>query len=58
VRNKADIGYSRSSPAQRLEHFFHAPDELREMLNKAGFAQVEVQTVVQQIGFFFRNRLP
>ena len=33
------------------EHSFNAPDELRVLLIEAGFAHVEVQTVVQQIAF-------
>ena len=40
-----------ASKIKRGEHSFNAPDELRELLIEAGFAKVEVQTVVQQIAF-------
>jgi ubiquinone/menaquinone biosynthesis C-methylase UbiE len=40
-----------ASKIKRGEHSFNAPDELRELLIDAGFAKVEVQTVVQQIAF-------
>ncbi|WP_249130372.1 class I SAM-dependent methyltransferase [Bradyrhizobium sp. AUGA SZCCT0283] len=40
-----------ASKIKRGEHSFNAPDELRELLDKAGFAKVDVQTVVQQIAF-------
>src|SRR6266576_2919928 len=40
-----------ASKIKRGEHSFNAPDELRELLLNAGFARVEVQTVVQQIAF-------
>lgn len=40
-----------ASKIKRGEHSFNAPDELRELLTEAGFAKVEVQTVVQQIAF-------
>jgi ubiquinone/menaquinone biosynthesis C-methylase UbiE len=40
-----------ASKIKRGEHSFNAPDELRELLIEAGFANVEVQTVVQQIAF-------
>jgi len=40
-----------ASKIKRGEHSFNAPDELRELLIEAGFAKVEVETVVQQIAF-------
>jgi SAM-dependent methyltransferase len=40
-----------ASKIKRGEHSFHAPDELEELLIDARFANVEVQTVVQQIAF-------
>ena len=40
-----------ASKIKRGEHSFNAPEELRELLIEAGFAKVEVQTVVQQIAF-------
>ena len=40
-----------ASKIKRGEHSFNAPDELQELLIDAGFAEVEVQTVVQQIAF-------
>jgi ubiquinone/menaquinone biosynthesis C-methylase UbiE len=40
-----------ASKIKRGEHSFNAPDELRAPLIEAGFANVEVQTVVQQIAF-------
>jgi ubiquinone/menaquinone biosynthesis C-methylase UbiE len=40
-----------ASKIKRGEHSFNSPDELRELLIDAGFARVEVQTVVQQIAF-------
>lgn len=40
-----------ASKIKRGEHSFSAPDELRELLIDAGFAKVEVRTVVQQIAF-------
>ena len=40
-----------ASKIKRGEHSFNAPDELRELLIDARFANVEVQTVVQQIAF-------
>ena len=42
---------SNASKIKRGEHSFNAPDELRELLIEAGFAKVEVETVVQQIAF-------
>jgi hypothetical protein len=36
---------------RRGEHSFNASHELQELLIDAGFAEVEVQTVVQQIVF-------
>ena len=46
-----------ASKIKRGEHSFNAPDELRELLIEAGFANVEVQTVVQQIAFSVGSRL-
>jgi ubiquinone/menaquinone biosynthesis C-methylase UbiE len=40
-----------ASKIKRGEHSFNAPTELRELLVEAGFARVEVETVVQQIAF-------
>jgi ubiquinone/menaquinone biosynthesis C-methylase UbiE len=40
-----------ASKIKRGEHSFNASDELQELLIEAGFAKVEVQTVVQQIAF-------
>ena len=40
-----------ASKIKRGEHSFNAPEELRELIIQAGFANVEVQTVVQQIAF-------
>jgi ubiquinone/menaquinone biosynthesis C-methylase UbiE len=40
-----------ASKIKRGEHSFNAPDELQVLLIEAGFARVEVQTVVQQIAF-------
>jgi ubiquinone/menaquinone biosynthesis C-methylase UbiE len=40
-----------ASKIKRGEHSFNAPDELRELLIEAGFAKVDVHTVVQQIAF-------
>lgn len=40
-----------ASRIKRGEHSFNAPDELKELLIDAGFAEVEVQTVVQKIVF-------
>jgi ubiquinone/menaquinone biosynthesis C-methylase UbiE len=40
-----------ASKIKRGEHSFNAPDELQELLIEAGFANVEVRTVVQQIAF-------
>ena len=40
-----------ASKIKRGEHSFNAPDELQELLIEAGFAKVQVQTVVQQIAF-------
>jgi ubiquinone/menaquinone biosynthesis C-methylase UbiE len=40
-----------ASKIKRGEHSFNAPDELQELLIDAGFAEVEVQTVVQKIVF-------
>ena len=40
-----------ASKIKRGEHSFNAPDELQKFLIDAGFANVEVQTVVQQIAF-------
>src|SRR5258708_5342962 len=40
-----------ASKIKRGEHSFNAPDELRVLLIEAGFAHVEVQTVVQKIAF-------
>jgi ubiquinone/menaquinone biosynthesis C-methylase UbiE len=40
-----------ASKIKRGEHSFNAPDELREPLIEAGFAKVEVQTVLQLITF-------
>jgi len=40
-----------ASSIKRGEHSFNAPDELKELLMDAGFAEVEVQTVVQEIAF-------
>ena len=40
-----------ASKIKRAEHSFNAPEELKELIIEAGFADVEVQTVVQQIAF-------
>ena len=40
-----------ASRIKRGEHSFNAPEELRDLLSGAGFAKVEVHTVVQQIAF-------
>lgn len=40
-----------ASKIKRGEHAFNAPDELEKLLIEAGFVEVEVQTVVQQIVF-------
>jgi ubiquinone/menaquinone biosynthesis C-methylase UbiE len=40
-----------ASNIKRAEHSFNAPDELKEPLMDAGFAEVEVQTVVLEIAF-------
>ena len=40
-----------ASKIKRGEHSFSAPEELRELLIEAGFAKVEVQTVVKLIAF-------
>jgi len=40
-----------ASKIKRGEHSFNAPAELQGLLIDAGFAKVEVQTVVQQIAF-------
>jgi ubiquinone/menaquinone biosynthesis C-methylase UbiE len=40
-----------ASQIKRGEHSFNLPEELRDLLTGAGFAKVEVQTVVQQIAF-------
>jgi ubiquinone/menaquinone biosynthesis C-methylase UbiE len=40
-----------ASRIKRGEHSFNAPEELQELLIEAGFAEVEVQTVVQKIEF-------
>jgi ubiquinone/menaquinone biosynthesis C-methylase UbiE len=40
-----------ASRIKRGEHSFNAPEELRDLLTAAGFAKVEVHTVVQQIAF-------
>jgi SAM-dependent methyltransferase len=40
-----------ASKIKRAEHSFNAPDELKELFIDAGFAGVEVQTVVQEIAF-------
>jgi ubiquinone/menaquinone biosynthesis C-methylase UbiE len=40
-----------ASRIKRGEHSFNAPDELQQLLIGAGFAEVEVQTVEQKIGF-------
>jgi ubiquinone/menaquinone biosynthesis C-methylase UbiE len=40
-----------ASKIKRGEHSFNAPDELEKLLIEAGFVEVEVQTVVQQIVF-------
>ena len=42
---------SNASKIKRGEHSFNVPGELRELLTEAGFANVEVQTVVQRIEF-------
>jgi ubiquinone/menaquinone biosynthesis C-methylase UbiE len=42
---------STASRIKRGEHSFNAPEEFRDLLTGAGFAKVEVHTVVQQIGF-------
>ena len=40
-----------ASRIKRAEHSFNAPDELKVLFIDAGFAEVEVQTVVQKIVF-------
>jgi ubiquinone/menaquinone biosynthesis C-methylase UbiE len=40
-----------ASKIKRGEHSFNAPDELRVLLIDAGFANIEVETVVKQIVF-------
>ena len=40
-----------ASKIKRAEHSFNAPDELKEALLDAGFAEVEVQTVELEIAF-------
>ena len=40
-----------ASKIKRAEHSFNAPDGLKEPLMDAGFAEVEVQTVVLEIAF-------
>lgn len=40
-----------SSKIKRGEHSFHAPGQLRNLLEKARFAAIEVQTVIQQVVF-------
>jgi ubiquinone/menaquinone biosynthesis C-methylase UbiE len=40
-----------SSKIKRGEHSFYDPEQLRNLLEEAGFAAVEVQTVTQQIAF-------
>jgi ubiquinone/menaquinone biosynthesis C-methylase UbiE len=40
-----------ASKIKRAEHSFNTPDELKELLMDAGFARVEVQTVVLEIAF-------
>ena len=40
-----------ASKIKRGEHSFDAPDQLHAQLSRAGFAEVEVQTVVQTIEF-------
>jgi hypothetical protein len=40
-----------ASRIKRGEHSFNAPEELRDLLTGAGFAKVEVHTVVRQIVF-------
>jgi ubiquinone/menaquinone biosynthesis C-methylase UbiE len=40
-----------ASRIKRGEHSFNLAEELRDLLTNAGFAKVEVQTVVQQIAF-------
>ena len=40
-----------ASKIKRAEHSFNAPDELKGLFIDAGFAEVEVQTVVQKIVF-------
>jgi ubiquinone/menaquinone biosynthesis C-methylase UbiE len=40
-----------ASKIKRAEHSFDAPDELKGLFIDAGFAEVEVQTVVQKIVF-------
>ena len=40
-----------ASKIKRGEHSFGAPEELQELLIAAGFAKIEVQTVVQKIAF-------
>jgi ubiquinone/menaquinone biosynthesis C-methylase UbiE len=40
-----------ASRIKRGEHSFNKPQELRDLLTGAGFAKVEVHTVVQQIAF-------
>jgi len=40
-----------ASRMKRSEHAFDHPDQLRNAMAKAGFAAIDVQTVVQQIAF-------
>jgi ubiquinone/menaquinone biosynthesis C-methylase UbiE len=40
-----------SSKIKRGEHSFHDPEQLPGLLRKAGFANIEMQTVTQQIAF-------
>ena len=40
-----------ASKIKRAEHSFNAPDELKALFIDAGFAEVEVQTVMQKIVF-------
>jgi len=40
-----------ASRIKRGEHSFNAPEELRDLLTGAGFANVEVHIVIQQIAF-------
>jgi SAM-dependent methyltransferase len=42
---------SNASGIKRGEHSFNAPGELQQLLTGAGFADIEVQTVVQKIAF-------